>query len=205
MASSNFLSPDQILNRRTPIDWRDIANESPVQTNIKIRKANELAHQGVAAVLFTEQEVNHRIQELALIEHCLRNGNIDDTVYAAILKGGVQFTVPFIRQMALLSTRMNPRVDYIQTTRYGESQEGGEVQLVRKLDPKTDISGKLLMLTDDVTDEGLTLEGIRKIALDADLCGQLGIGVTGPAFDVGAVVLGDKQIAGYEGFDPNLL
>ena len=205
MATSNFLSPEQLLNRRTPIDWRDAVKESPVQTNTKIRKANELAHQGVAAVLFTAQEVNHRVQELAIIEHVLRNGSMDETVYAAILKGGVQFTVPFIREIALLSPRMNPKVDYIQATRYGKSQQGGEVQLVRKLDPKTDISGKLLMLTDDVTDEGLTLEGIRKIALNPDLCNQLGIGVTGPAIDVGAVVLGDKQIAEYAGFNPDLL
>ncbi len=190
---------------RSPIDWRALDTESHVITNLKVRKANELKDKGVAAVLFSAEAVADRIESLAALEHYFRNGDVDHTVYASILKGGVQFTVPFMGHMARFEPGMDPKVDYLQATRYGLSQEGGALEIVRKLDPKTDIQGKTLIFTDDVTDEGITLEELARISTDPNECTSLGDGVTGPASRTGAIVLGDKQLADYSGFDSDLL
>lgn len=196
---------DQYINierLRNPIDWKDLDREPEVRKNIKIRRAKEL---GVVAVLFDDKQVSERISELAFLERNLRNGVIDETVYATILRGGVPFAAPFFGHMASLRPNMNPIVDYVQASRYGEYQQGSGLKVYRKLGPKTDIAGKTLMLVDDVTDEGLTLEELLKIALDDNECHILGDSVTGPAKDVGAIVLGDKQIGKYEGFNQGMV
>lgn len=190
---------------KQPRDWRDLHYEPVVLTNHKIRRAQELKDKGVAAVLFSAATVSGRIQDLANLEHHFRNGKVDNTVYAGVLKGGVQFTVPFMGHMAQFEPGMDPKVDYLQATRYGKSQQGGAVEVVRKLDPKTDIHGKTLIFTDDVTDKGITLEELARMSRHPEDCMQLGDGVTGPASNTGAIVLGDKQLADYNGFDKDLL
>lgn len=199
------LPAERIERLKAPVDWRALQDEPRVTKEEKIRRARELRAQGVAAVLFTSDEVRQRISDLASLEHYYRNGEINDTVYACILKGGVQFTTPFVTEMSQQESTMNPVVDYIQATRYGLSQKGGRLDIVRKLDPKTDIANKTVIFTDDVTDEGITLEELSRMSKDSSLCMQLGEGVTGPARRSGAIVLGDKQLANYDGLDGDLL
>jgi len=194
----HILSSEDIEKLREPLDWRDLSNESPLVTQEKIKRAKEL---GVAAVIFTADQVTSRIKELALLEHSLRNGKMNDTVYAVILKGGVQFATPLFRNIASLSPNVNPVVDYIQASRYGNSQQGDRLQIIRKLDPKTEINGKRTILIDDTVDEGITME-LTAVASRSEVdCRLLGEGITGPAGSVGLIALTDKRIANLDGFN----
>ena len=187
------LSDSQIERLREPIDWQDLDHESPLVTAEKIQRAHQL---GVVGVLFTANQVQTRIKELAVLEHTHRNGAVDQTVYAAVMKGGVPFAARFFTEIACLSPNMNPVVDYIQATRYGTGQEGrSELSIVRPLDPKTNFSNKRLVMLDDTIDEGITLELLGKDAQDPERCLELGSGVSGPASELGIITLTDKRIA----------
>lgn len=50
-------------------------------------------------------------------------------------------------------------LDYIDVTRYGAATRGGEIQW--KAGPETEIAGRVVLVLDDVLDEGHTLAAIR--------------------------------------------
>lgn len=195
------MSAKELERLAEPWNWKHIADESPLVTHEKIRRAKEL---GVVAVLFTAEQVTSRIKELATLEHNLRNGGVDNNVYAAIMKGGVPFATPFFRNIAGMSPNMNPVVDYIQASRYGDSQNGrDQLDVIRKFDPKTDINGLRLTYVEDTIDEGATMELLGAAAQDSEACFELGDGVTGASSEIGIITLTDKKISNLSGYEPN--
>lgn len=49
--------------------------------------------------------------------------------------------------------------DYIHVTRYGNRTQGGELDW--KVPPKADVAGRVVLVLDDILDEGFTLAAIR--------------------------------------------
>lgn len=70
--------------------------------------------------------------------------------------------------------------DTIHVTRYGDETQGG--RLVWKLLPRENVAGRLVLIVDDILDEGRTLAAIRDMVL--------GLG----AREVLSCVFADKQI-----------
>lgn len=195
------LSASQIERLRAPTDWADLDDESPLITVQKIDRAHAL---GVVGVLFTAEQVNARIKELAALEHATRNGTVDQTVYAVVMKGGVPFASKLFSEIACLSPNMDPVVDYIQATRYGSSQAGKEaLTITRQLDPKTDLKDKRFVKIDDTIDEGVTMGLLGSAAIDAEKCFALGEGVSAPASELGIITLTDKRIATMGDYEPS--
>jgi hypoxanthine phosphoribosyltransferase len=60
--------------------------------------------------------------------------------------------------------------DYVHVTRYGQQIAGGALSW--RAEPSTPVSGRTLLLVDDILDEGLTLAAIRERLLQrgADAC-----------------------------------
>ena len=50
-------------------------------------------------------------------------------------------------------------IDYIHATRYGNSTYGGELEWIVK--PKTSLQGRVVLLIDDIHDEGHTLAAVK--------------------------------------------
>ncbi|CAG4883818.1 Hypoxanthine-guanine phosphoribosyltransferase [Georgfuchsia toluolica] len=50
--------------------------------------------------------------------------------------------------------------DYLHATRYGDSTTGGELAWV--VEPRTPVTGRIVLLVDDILDEGITLAAIRE-------------------------------------------
>lgn len=199
MLATNML-PETIDRLRQPLEWDDLSQEPAAQTNRKIARAREL---GVVAVLFTAQQVDHRTRDLAKLEHILNGDRIDDTVYAGIMRGGVPFAAKFFTHFATLQPCMNPIVDYMQLSRYGNSQTGREtLDILRPLDPHTDINGKRLVSVEDTIDMGVTLNLAGAHALDEVKSRELGEGISGPATEVGAITLTDKRIGILTNYHP---
>jgi hypoxanthine phosphoribosyltransferase len=80
-------------------------------------------------------------------------------VYMTILTGGL-----------LIAGCLAPRIkldlvfDYAHATRYRGATEGGSLHWIAK--PRTDLKNKVVILVDDILDEGYTLEELRRYCFE---------------------------------------
>lgn len=103
------------------------------------------------AVLFTEEEIRRRVVEMA---HRISSDYADaeDLLLVGILRGCFMFLSDLSRHLTV------PRsVDFIAVSSYGRSTTStGAVRLI--MDLRTDISGKHVLIVDDIVDTGFTLQ-----------------------------------------------
>ena len=111
---------------------------------------------GVAAergvkTLFSADAIAARVDRLASDIAATR---LDDLVVVAVLKGSFIFAADLIR--ALHRHGLRPEIDFIYLASYdGERTSRGEVRVVR--DVESDISGRNVVIVDDIFDSGRTL------------------------------------------------
>jgi hypoxanthine phosphoribosyltransferase len=76
-----------------------------------------------------------------------------------VMGGAVVFTGSLLPQL-----RFPLEFDYIHVTRYGDLDKGGEV--VWKVIPRQDVTGRIIIVVDDILDEGETLAHVKQRLLD---------------------------------------
>ncbi len=77
----------------------------------------------------------------------------------SVMGGAVIFTGQLLPQLAFPLD-----FDYVHATRYGAAIAGGVLQWV--VEPRIPVSGRTVLLIDDILDEGITLAAIRQRLLD---------------------------------------
>ncbi len=104
----------------------------------------------VGTVLFSEQEIRQRIQELG--REITRDYAGRSPVLVSVLKGAFVFLADLFREIDL-----PVRVDFMSISSYGIGSEetGGVVRILKDLDQ--DIGGEDVLLVEDIIDTGLTL------------------------------------------------
>jgi hypoxanthine phosphoribosyltransferase len=102
----------------------------------------------VASVLFDRRDIRRRVRELGLAiaqDHARR-----EPVLISVLKGGTMFLADLFRAIDL-----PVRVDFMAISRYGDAPESlGRVRIL--MDVEADISGRDVILVEDIVDTGLT-------------------------------------------------
>lgn len=124
------------------------ANASPeyiLQESYLIHSADAVAH----AVNQIAQQINQDLNETPIVLVC-------------VMTGGLYFSGQLL---ALL--RMPVTLDYVHVSRYQHALTGQELDWCKAL--TTDIKGKVVLLVDDILDEGITLSAVaeRCLALGA--------------------------------------
>lgn len=76
-----------------------------------------------------------------------------------VMGGAVVFTGSLLPQL-----RFPLEFDYIHVTRYGNLDKGGEV--VWKVVPRQSVEGRIIIVVDDILDEGETLAHVKQRLLD---------------------------------------
>jgi hypoxanthine phosphoribosyltransferase len=76
-----------------------------------------------------------------------------------VMGGAVVFTGHLLPQLSFPL-----EFDYIHVTRYGDQDRGGEV--VWKVIPRQNVSGRTIIVVDDILDEGETLAHVKQRLLD---------------------------------------
>ena len=107
----------------------------------------------ITQVLITKEQIETRIQELA--KEIDAHYASKDVLLVGVLKGAVMF-------MADLSRAVQSRVqmDWMAVSSYGSgTKSSGVVRILKDLD--RDITGRNILIVEDIVDSGLTLSWLR--------------------------------------------
>jgi hypoxanthine phosphoribosyltransferase len=106
---------------------------------------------GAINPLYSAEAIAARVDQLA---QDIAARRLDDLMVVAVLKGSFIFAADLIR--ALYRQGLTPEIDFIYLASYdGERVSRGEVRVLR--DVQSDISGRNVVIVDDIFDSGRTL------------------------------------------------
>lgn len=80
-------------------------------------------------------------------------------VFLTVMNGGMFFAAPLA-----FAIGCDLEFDYVHATRYGNATVGREIQWRRR--PQAQLSGRTVILADDILDEGYTLAALRDYCLE---------------------------------------
>ena len=102
----------------------------------------------------SEQDITRRVKELGA--EITREYQGQDLVLVGVLNGSFLFLADLIREI-----KVPIQVEFMKASSYnGGTESSGQVDI--QLDIKTDISGKNVLVVEDIVDTGLTISGIIK-------------------------------------------
>ena len=110
--------------------------------------------QDLKEVLFSEEVINNKIKELATrISEDYKGKNL---LVVGVLKGSVIFAAELIKNISIPC-----EIDFMAVSSYGTSSETtGVVRILKDLDHE--ISGKDIIIVEDIVDSGVTLDYLLK-------------------------------------------
>ncbi len=107
----------------------------------------------ISRVLFTEKQIAARVEALGMA--LTEEYRDKKPVMVCVLKGATFFYIDLCRQMNCAID-----MDFISVSSYGAgSKSSGVVKLIKDLD--TDITGRHVVLVEDIIDSGLTLSYLK--------------------------------------------
>lgn len=111
-------------------------------------------NEDIKSILFTEEQLKQRVKELAAeISRDYKEGEL---LTVGILKGAVVFYSDLVREID-----RQVRMDFMVLSSYGSSTVStGAVRILYDLEQ--DISGKHVLIVEDIVDSGLTLHYLTK-------------------------------------------
>lgn len=111
-------------------------------------------------VLITEEEINNRIKEIA----CDINRDYygEDVVLVCVLNGAVYFAVDLSKEL----TGCNVIMDFVKISSYGVNARKSSGNIDFKLDIRTDIKDKNVIIIEDIIDSGNTLSYLYDYLLE---------------------------------------
>ena len=115
----------------------------------------DAAHMGadLERVLITEEEIHAKLDELAAM--IAREYDGKDLLLVGVLKGAVMVMADLMRALP-----MTAPVDWMAVSSYGSgTKSSGVVRILKDLD--TDITGRHVLIVEDIIDSGLTLSWIK--------------------------------------------
>ncbi len=107
----------------------------------------------ISEYLFSETQIQERIKQLA--EKITNDYRSKNPVIISILKGGFVFMADLVRQIDL-----PVELDFMAISSYGSGTASSGVVKIKK-DIDIDISGRDVIIVEDIVDSGLSLQYIR--------------------------------------------
>lgn len=114
--------------------------------------------QDIKRVLLTEEEIQKKVKELG--ETITKDYRSKDIIVVSILKGASIFTSDLIRNINLPL-----KVDFMSVSSYGNGvQSSQEIKIIK--DIGYDVTGKDILIVEDIVDTGITLDYLVKMLFD---------------------------------------
>jgi tRNA(Ile)-lysidine synthase len=125
-------------------------------TEIPVRSPSTVYDGDIASVLITEEQIQDKIVDLAARIGADYGERDQDLVLVGVLKGAVMFMTDLARRLP-----MPTQLEFMAVSSYGSStSSSGVVRILKDLD--RDISGRRVLIVEDIIDSGLTLSWLRK-------------------------------------------
>jgi hypoxanthine phosphoribosyltransferase len=132
-------------------------NDSTKETSLI---PDELKSSGVSGILITEQEIQDAVAEMAR-ELDAEYAN-DQPLVICVLRGAVAFMADLIKAMTIPL-----EMDFMAVSSYGAAtRSSGVVRILKDLDEE--ISGRRLIIVEDIVDSGLTLQYLLEMLQQRD-------------------------------------
>lgn len=128
---------------------------------VSIQRANEILQR--AELLYSHEQVQAALHKVA--EQINAALSEKHPLLLSVMGGAVVFSGQLL---PLLNFPLD--FDYVHVSRYGDARHGGAMHW--KVEPRENVRGRIVLLLDDILDEGHTLATLRErvMALGAEKC-----------------------------------
>ena len=110
--------------------------------------------------LATAEQVNQQINRVAT--EILVDQPHHSPVFVALLRGAAPFSSKLMTEITRQKPGYHPDLDYMTVSTYGAGQQAGEPHIVMDLAPDKVVSGRDVVVIDDVLDKGITADFVRQ-------------------------------------------
>ena len=108
-------------------------------------------------IVYNHAQVQNAMDDVALnISQELGNA---EPIVLAVMGGAVYFAGQLLAKLTFPL-----HFDYVQASRYGMQTSGAE--LIWKVEPPLNVQGRVVLILDDILDQGITLAAIKQKCLD---------------------------------------
>lgn len=106
--------------------------------------------------LANKEEVDQEIGRMA--SNIVMDYQSELPIFVGLLRGAAPFTAKLMHAIVDCAPELHPIADYMMISTYGSGQEAGEPHIVTDLAPTTRVSGRKVIVLDDVLDKGITAD-----------------------------------------------
>jgi len=110
--------------------------------------------------LATSAEVRREITRIA--GEILRDEPDRSPLFVTLLRGAAPFSSKLMFEITRQSPDYHPEIDYMMVSTYGGERHASEPRIVTDLAPSTTVSGRDVVIIDDVLDKGITADFVTK-------------------------------------------
>lgn len=109
--------------------------------------------------IFSEKKISARIEEMG--NQISRDYHNEDLLMVCVLKGAVFFFSDLVREVE--NSKLS--IDFLRASSYGSGTVSSRQVKITK-DIEQDVSGRHVILVDDVIDSGFTMQKVKEIFMD---------------------------------------